>query len=63
LGKRLALAIGEYVREKYGVDEIHFCESSTNKAYPSFFIKVLGAKHTKVDGVEKWIWRLPKAIN
>lgn len=61
LGKRLALAIGEYVNKLYGIDKIHFCESSQGLGHPHFFANVLGAKNLKANGHDKWIWSIPKS--
>lgn len=61
LGKRLALAIGEHVNKLYGIDQIHFFESSQNPAYPNFFANTLGAKKIKTNGHDKWIWSIPKS--
>jgi len=59
LGKRLALAIGKYLKNEYGTKEIHFHESSTKPAYPVFFTKTLGAKHLQENGSDKWVWAIP----
>jgi len=59
LGKRLALGIGNYLKNNYGIKEIHFCESSSKPAYPIFFTKTLGATYTKKNGNDCWVWVIP----
>jgi hypothetical protein len=59
LGKRLALGIGRYLKNNYGITEIHFCESSSKSVYPIFFTKTLGATYTQKNGNDCWVWAIP----
>lgn len=63
LGKKLIYSFSKRVKIDYGVEEIHFCESSQLDVYPYFFKEKLGATHVLDNGCDKWIWKIPDHIS
>jgi hypothetical protein len=61
IGKRLVYALGACLKSEFGVEEIHFKESSTKLIlYKAFFEQKLHARCVNDRyGKEFWIWKIP----
>ena len=59
LGKKLAIAFGHLMKDKFGVTHILFKESSKQPAYPYFFANTLKAKKQGTSNLQEWLWTIP----
>lgn len=60
LGKRLAKALGIFVKQQHHVNHILFMEQNSNATYDNFFQNTLHATPETYGANSGWLWKIPR---